>query len=62
MITKAEEVMAEALWVETNKGAGGPQFIAEQIAALARRGDERGIARWNAIASAFNQLRAGSVQ
>ena len=54
--------MAEALWVETNKGEGGPQFIAEQVAELAKRGDQPGIARWNAIAAAFNQLRGGPVQ
>lgn len=62
MITKAQEVMAEALWVEANKGDEGPQFIAEQIAELARCGDRQGIARWNAIAAAFDRLRSGPVQ
>lgn len=62
MITKAQEVIAEALWVETNKGQDGPKFIAEQIAELAKRGDLQGIARWNAIAAAFDELRGGPVQ
>jgi hypothetical protein len=56
------EVWAEALWVEQNKGDGGPDFMAEQITRLALTGDEAGIARWKRIAAAFDKLRAGRVQ
>lgn len=56
------EVWAEALWVEQNKGADGPRFIAEQVNRLALDGDEAGIARWKRIASAFDDLRDGRRQ
>lgn len=62
MITRAQEIMAEALWVETNKGTDGPRFIAERIADLAREDDAGGVARWKAIATAYDQLREGSLQ
>jgi hypothetical protein len=57
-----QEVWAEALWVEAHKGDEGPAFIAERIGALARKGDEPGIARWKRIADAFDQLRGGNLQ
>ena len=62
MITKANEIMAEALWVEQNRGTGGSAFIAERIGDLAGKGDMRGVARWKAIAFAYDQLRAGNMQ
>jgi len=57
-----QEVWAEALWVEQNKGGDGPRFIAERIADLALKGDEAGIARWKRIAAAFDDLRSGRLQ
>lgn len=54
--------MAEALWVEKNKGADGPRFIAERIADLALQGEAGGVTRWKAIASAYAQLREGNLQ
>jgi hypothetical protein len=56
------EVWAEALWVEQNQGDHGPDFMAEQITRLALNGDEAGMARWERIAAAFDELRAGRVQ
>jgi hypothetical protein len=58
----AHEVWAEALWVEQHKGAEAPEFIAERVSALAKQGDEDGVARWRRIAEALDQLRAGTAQ
>ena len=56
------EVWAEALWVEQNKGASGPQFIAKRVRELIQDGDEAGVERWKRISDAFDQLRIGSPQ
>lgn len=61
-MTSDREVMAEALWVEQNHGDKGPVFVARQIGALALRGDEAGIARWQRIARALASLREGTGQ
>jgi hypothetical protein len=49
--------MAEALAVEQRHGENGPKYIAEQIGSVALRGDVAGIARWKAIAAAYDSLR-----
>lgn len=59
---KHQEVWAEALWVEQHKGSEGPQFIADQISALALRNDQAGIDRWTMIAAAYDQLQSGPRQ
>ncbi len=55
-MTKDEELLAVALWVEQTHGTAAPVFIAEQIGALAVRGDSAGIERWRAIAATFQAL------
>lgn len=57
-----QEIWAEALWVEQNEGAEGPMFIAEHVVALAKKGDEAGVARWRRIAESYDQLRVGTPQ
>lgn len=61
-ITRDEEPLAVALWVERNHGDRGALFIAEQIGALALEGDAAGMERWKAVAAAWQRLRAGPVQ
>ena len=56
------EVWAEALWLEQNKGAEAPTFIAERVAALAEQGDEAGVTRWRRIADAYDRLCRGDLQ
>ena len=51
------QIMAEALAIEQRHENSGPRYIAEQIGAVALRGDVAGIARWKAIAAAFDTLR-----
>jgi hypothetical protein len=48
--------MAEALAIEQRHGDRGPTYIAEQMGAVALRGDTAGIARWKAIAAAYDSL------
>lgn len=45
-----------ALWVEKTHGSDGPQFIADKIARLRRRGEEGGVALWQDVARHFEQL------
>jgi hypothetical protein len=52
------QIMAEAFAIEQRHGDRGPRYIAEQIGAVALRGDVAGIARWKAIAAAFDSLRS----
>ena len=59
---KHQEVWAEALWVDQHKGSEGPQFIANQITALALKNDQTGINRWKKMAEAYDQLQAGPKQ
>ena len=59
---KHQEVWVEALWVDQHKGSEGPQFIANQITALALKNDQAGINRWKKIAAAYDQLQAGPKQ
>jgi hypothetical protein len=62
-VTLDQQIMAEALAIEQWQGDNGPAYIAEQMGAVALRGDIAGIARWKAIAGAFDSLRIpGSVQ
>jgi len=59
---RAQEIVAEALWVERNHGSGGRAFIASRIGALALTGDTAGIDRWKAIAAEFHRLQNGTTQ
>ena len=61
-MNRAQEIMAEALWVVHNHGSGGPVFISGKIGALALTGDTAGVERWKAIAAAFLRLRNGNQQ
>lgn len=56
-MTPGRQIMAEALAIELRHGERGPTYIAEQIGAVALRGDVAGIARWKAIATAYDSLR-----
>jgi hypothetical protein len=56
-VTPGRQIMAEALAIEQRHGDNGPTYIAEQIGAVALRGDVAGIARWKAIAAAYDSLR-----
>lgn len=55
-MNRDEEVLAAALWVKQAHDAAAPVFIAEQIGALALRGDAAGIERWKTIAATFQAL------
>jgi hypothetical protein len=61
-MNRAQEIMAEALWVERNHGDPGPVFIAGRIGALALTGDIAGVERWKAIAAEFLRLQNGTEQ
>lgn len=62
-MTREHEDMAAALMIEERFGSDGPVYIAEQVGSVALRGDIEGIARWKAIAAAYDSLRqTGSVQ
>ena len=61
-MTREQEVFAEALAVERWQGEGAPHYIAEQLGAVALRGDAAGVARWQAIAAAYQALRDGARQ
>lgn len=54
------ELLAVALWVKQAHGPAAGVFIAEQIGALALRGDTAGIERWKAIAATFQALSGES--
>lgn len=56
-MTPGRQIMAEALAIEQRHGEHGPRYITEQIGAVALRGDVAGIARWKAIAAAYDSLR-----
>lgn len=60
-MTKEEELLAVALWVKQTHGAAAPVFIAEQIGALALRGDAAGVEHWKAIAATFQALNGEAV-
>ena len=61
-MNRAQEIMAEALWVERKHGSEGSVFIASRIGALALAGDTAGVERWKAIAAEFHRLQHGTVQ
>ncbi|WP_418066803.1 DUF6961 family protein [Sphingomonas endolithica] len=48
--------------VERQHGDGAPALIAERVTALASAGDMKGVARWEAIAACYDQLRQGGRQ
>jgi hypothetical protein len=59
-VTRDEELLAVALWVRRTQGARGPVYIAEQIGALALRGDQAGIDHWKKVAAQYQELQNGS--
>lgn len=61
-MNRDQENLAIALWVERNHALNGPSFIAAQIGRLALSGDERGVARWKAIAGRYQDLMSGDDQ
>lgn len=56
MLSRDQELVAVALWVERKHGANGPLYIAEQIGRLALAGDEAGVAMWCNVAERFDAL------
>lgn len=56
-MTPDHELWAVALWAEKRHRTDAPRFIAEQIGRLALEGDEKGVARWRAIAERLDQLQ-----
>jgi hypothetical protein len=61
-MTRDEEILAIALWVERTQGADGPLWITEQIGRMALDGDPGGIACWQAVARAWQGLQDGPRQ
>ena len=57
MLNRDQELWAVALWVEKNRGAARPAYMAEQVKRLADEGDEAGVENWKTIADRFNQLK-----
>ena len=51
-MTREQEIWGVALWVEKNRGNGGPKFIAEQVGRLAAQGDDEGISLWRDVRGA----------
>lgn len=62
MVNRDQENLAIALWVERNYGPHGPAYIAAQIGRLALADDQRGVARWTAIAGHYQDLMSGGEQ
>lgn len=57
-MTHDEETLAIALLIQREHGADGYRYIADQIGAVALKGDLAGIARWKEVAHAFSQIEA----
>ena len=55
-MTPDDELTAIALWVQRTQGANAQVYMAEQIGALALRGETAGIERWKAVAGRFQEL------
>jgi hypothetical protein len=56
------ERWAEALLIERQHGDRASEFIAERVTTLALAGNMKGVARWKAIATCYDQLRQGGRQ
>jgi hypothetical protein len=56
-VTRDQELWGVAVWLEKTHGDRGAVHIAEQIARLAERGDEEGIAMWRSVAERYDKLR-----
>lgn len=56
------KILAVALWANRTHGDRAPVWIAEQIGTLALKGDSAGVAKWTAIAAAWEHLRMSSLQ
>lgn len=61
-MSENEENLAIALELQRQHGAQGPRYIAEQLGAVALRGDAAGISRWQRIAACFEGPVRASVQ
>jgi hypothetical protein len=55
-MTRDQELWGVALWVEKTHGDQGADHIASQVARLAERGDEGGIAMWRAVGDRYDRL------
>lgn len=62
LMRPAYERWAEAVAIDRQYGRDAALFIAGLIGQLALQGDEKGIARWQSIATCYDQLRKGTVQ
>jgi hypothetical protein len=58
VMTPERELWACAIEIERQYGEAAPAFIAERIGALAMAGDVAGMARWKAIATCVDAMRA----
>lgn len=56
MKDREQELWACALWVESQQGALGPDYIGEQVTRFALAGDAAGVATWRAIADRCDAL------
>jgi hypothetical protein len=56
-MTAEKERWAEALAIERRYGYNAAKHISERMYALARAGDDAGVARWVSIADKLDQLR-----
>lgn len=61
-MSEDEEILAVALLIERWRGETAHVHIAEQLGTVALADDQAGIARWRAIAAAYDQLRRESRQ
>jgi hypothetical protein len=61
-MTEEEENLAIALDIKRWQGENAPHYIAEQLGAQILADCEPGIARWRAIAAAYDQLQRAARQ
>ena len=61
-MTEEEQTWALALKIQQWLGDTAPVYIAQQLGAVALAGDKPGIARWQAIAAAYDRLQSGARQ
>lgn len=55
-MTREEETLAIALLIGKQRAGQAPHYIAEQLGAQVVAGDTTGVARWQEIAAAYDQL------
>lgn len=56
-MSEDQETIAIALHIAGRQGERAPIYIAEQLGAVASRRDAAGVARWQTIAAAFDDLQ-----